>query len=295
MYYRRKIILALLQNCEDKLEKITLQKLLFLFTRMQESPNFHFVPYKYGCFSFQANADLFTLAKYGLITENNNEWIKTNSTDYIHLLKEKEKQVLKSVRQLFRSFKNKKDLIRHTYLNYPYFAINSNMAKKLLTQKEYNRVKKEKPVCKNMTLYTIGYEGITLEEYLNRLIQMDIKILCDVRKNALSMKYGFSKKQLTNATFNLGIKYIHFPEFGIESNKRVKLKTQNDYNNLFSVYKKETIVKTKASQEKILKLLHENKRIALTCFEADISRCHRTHIAEAITNLPSWKYELKHI
>ena len=177
MYYRRKIILALIQTYEGKLEKITLQKLLFLFARMQEKPNFHFVPYKYGCFSFQANADLCTLAKYGLVTENNNEWIKTNSTDYVNLLKEKEKQILKSVGQLFRSFKNQKDLIRYTYLKYPYFAINSNMAQKILTQKEYKIVKKHKPVCKKMVLFTIGYEGITLEEYLNRLIQMDIKIL----------------------------------------------------------------------------------------------------------------------
>lgn len=295
MFYRRKIILALIQTYEGKLEKITLQKLLFLFARMQEKPNFHFVPYKYGCFSFQANADLCTLAKYGLVTENNNEWIKTNSTDYINLLKEKEKQILISVKQLFKSFKNQKDLIRYTYLKYPYFAINSNMAQKILTQKEYKIVKKQKPVCKKMALFTIGYEGITLEEYLNRLIQMDIKILCDVRKNPLSMKYGFSKKQLSNAVTNLGIKYIHFPEFGIESNMRKNLDTQQDYDRIFKIYKNQTIAKTKTSQEKVINLLKEYQRVALTCFEADISRCHRTHLADAITKLPSWKYELKHI
>jgi len=47
-----------------------------------------------------------------------------------------------------------------------------------------------------MTLFTIGYEGISLEEYFNRLIKNDVKVLVDVRNNPLSMKFGFSKTQL---------------------------------------------------------------------------------------------------
>jgi hypothetical protein len=30
----------------------------------------------------------------------------------------------------------------------------------------------------------------------------------------------------------------------------------------------------------------------LTCFEANICQCHRKHLAEAIIQLPQWKYEL---
>jgi hypothetical protein len=46
MYYRRKILLALLEIFDNKLEKISLQKLLMLVTKQQEKPDFHFVPYK---------------------------------------------------------------------------------------------------------------------------------------------------------------------------------------------------------------------------------------------------------
>jgi uncharacterized protein (DUF488 family) len=42
-------------------------------------------------------------------------------------------------------------------------------------------------------------------------------------------------------------------------------------------------------------LLKKYKRIALTCFEANICQCHRKHLAEAITSLPGFSYELKHI
>jgi len=61
MYYRRKILLAILEAFGGELEKLQLQKLLMLFSEEQEEKAFHFVPYKFGCFSFQANADLSTM------------------------------------------------------------------------------------------------------------------------------------------------------------------------------------------------------------------------------------------
>lgn len=45
----------------------SLQKYLFLFTRNQDIPSFDFIPYKYGCFSYQANQDVLTMQKYGYI------------------------------------------------------------------------------------------------------------------------------------------------------------------------------------------------------------------------------------
>lgn len=60
--------MSLLQLFEGELEKIRLQKLLFLFTQQQAKAEYDFVPYKYGCFSYSANADLttsFNTSKYG--------------------------------------------------------------------------------------------------------------------------------------------------------------------------------------------------------------------------------------
>jgi uncharacterized protein (DUF488 family) len=45
----------------------------------------------------------------------------------------------------------------------------------------------------------------------------------------------------------------------------------------------------------IFDLLKHGKRIALTCFEANVNQCHRKHLAEAISFLPEFNYELKHI
>lgn len=93
----------------------------------------------------------------------------------------------------------------------------------------------------------------------------------------------------------LHIEYMHFADVGIQSEYRQELKTQEDYDNLFATYKKKTLPKTIPTQEKILDLLRVKKRIALTCFESDISQCHRKHLADAIVQLPGWTYALKHI
>jgi len=109
------------------------------------------------------------------------------------------------------------------------------------------------------------------------------------------MKYGFSKSHLQRYCENLGIRYVHFPEVGIQSEQRQELNTQADYDKLFAVYRQSNLTKTTVSQEKILNLLKEHKRIALTCFEANICQCHRKHLAEAIASLPSFEYEVTHI
>jgi len=186
-------------------------------------------------------------------------------------------------------------LMKHTYLNFPYWAINSKKAKEILSTEEFEKVADSKPQSDQTILFTIGYEGISLEEYLNRLLKNDVKVLVDVRNNPVSMKYGFSKNQLQCFCENLGIRYVHFPEVGIQSEQRRELNTQADYDQLFIVYRQNNLTQTRSSQVKIVNLLKEHKRIALTCFEANIRQCHRKHLAEAIESLLNYEYEVKHI
>lgn len=295
MYYRRKIILSLLQVFDGELEKIQLQKLLFLFTRFQkDKKTYDFVPYKFGCYSFQANADLSTLKKYGIVSETTKSWKKEDEVNYLTELTKEDKKTISDFRIIYAN-KTSDDLINLTYKRYPYFAINSTVAKEYLTEEDFKNLDNYRSFEEDITLFTIGYQGITLEAYLNKLIKNNIKVLCDVRKNALSMKYGFSKSQLKNACNGVGIEYIHIPEVGIDSEQRQELKTQTDYDILFEEYKNLNLKKSINSQTEILNILKKNRRIALTCFEADICQCHRKHLSEAITNLKGFKYTLEHL
>lgn len=294
MFYRRKVILALLHLFDRQIDKISLQKLLFLFTQRQKKAEYDFIPYRYGCYSFSANADLIAMVKKGILSETPSHFTSNETTNYFNVLKIDDKKLMLYVKDQYGKM-NTDDLMRHTYLNFPYTAINSIKAREIVTIQQLEKIINSRPTSSKTILFTIGYEGISLEEYLNRLLKNDVKVLVDVRNNPLSMKYGFSKSQLQRYCNSLEIEYAHYPEVGIQSEQRQELNTQADYDNLFAGYRKNNLTKTISSQEKILCLLKEKKRIALTCFEADICQCHRKHLAEAIENLPNFKYEVKHI
>lgn len=294
MYYRRKIILSLLQLFEGQIDKISLQKLLFLFTQRQAKADYDFIPYKYGCYSYSANADLTVMVRKGMLGETTTHFTSNETTDYLTTLKEADRKLMLDIKSLYGN-KSANALMKHTYLHFPYWAINSIKAKEILSEDEYTKVVNSKPKNSKTILFTIGYEGISLEEYLNRLLKNDVKVLVDVRNNPKSMKYGFSMHQLQRCCNSIGIDYLHLPEVGIRSEQRRELHTQTDYDTLFAVYRKENLAGTTATQKKILHLLKEKKRIALTCFEANICQCHRKHLAEAIEQHPDFVYEVKHI
>ena len=243
MFYRRKIILALIQLLGGELEKIRIQKLLFLYSQKKKNPEYEFIPYKFGCYSFSAKADLNTMVKNGSLLENENYFIKNNPDDFLKTLKVEDKKILSEVVQLYGNM-NSNSLIKHTYINFPYYAINSTIADKVLDEKQLEKVISSKKEVNETILFTIGYEGVSLEKYLNKLVSNDVKLLVDVRKNSLSMKFGFSKSLLKKYCESLSIEYIHIPEVGINSDQRQELNTQQDYDALFEVYKKTTLKET---------------------------------------------------
>ncbi len=294
MFYRRKVILALIQLFDFELEKLRLQKLLFLFCQYQAKPEYDFIPYKFGCYSYSANADLKAMVTREMLSESETSFQCIDKTDYLSQLKESDKTNLLKIVNLYGGLK-RNDLIKHTYIHYPYWATNSTMAENILSSAELDKVNEARTVKSNKTLYTIGYEGISLEEYLNRLIRNDVKVLVDVRCNPLSMKYGFNKNQLLKSCSSIGIEYIHIPDVGIQSDQRRELNTQADYDTLFVEYRKTNLTNSKSSQQRILDLLNEKKRIALTCFEANICQCHRKDLSEAIKVLSENKIEIHHI
>lgn len=308
--------MALLQELGGEAERLRFQKLLFLFSQEQaiakssaakasvskpasvktsaSKQSFHFLPYKYGAFSFQANADLHTMQKYELVKGTDHGWKVLDKQPYLPLLKKKDQKNLESTIAKFSNYSNA-ELLRYTYANYPYYAINSEVKAKYLNEAELQMVNATKEKGTKRRLYTIGYQGISLEQYINRLIANDVAILCDVRRNAFSMKYGFNKSQLQKACEGVGIEYVHIRELGIPSDKRTKLETQEDYDQLFAEYQATILEESEDYQKKVLSLLEGKGSVALTCFEAEICQCHRKPLAEKISQLPGFQYEIKHI
>lgn len=282
MYYRRKILIALIERAHrGVISKIALQKILFLLCARQ-AHHYHFVPYKYGMYSFTAANDLRVLTQhYQLIEEKSETYrILPQGRGCFEQLKEGEKVALMEITRRHNAQKTD-ELIAYCYDNYPYYTINSERA---LSPRQKKGVAQERQRISAQTapmLFTIGYEGIAIEEYLNKLIHNNVHVLCDVRKNPLSMKHGFSKSQLKNYCSNVGITYCHVPELGIASGQRKNLASQQDYERLFRSYKATLAGKKNAIME-VVALYKKHKRIAITCFEADVNCCHRNALAERL-------------
>ena len=285
----------MLEAFEGELEKIRLQKLLFLFCQTQEKADYDFIPYKYGCYSYSANADLSTMVAKGFLTESEKCFTKIDRIYYTNSLKPSDFAKLAIVKSLYANM-DSNALMKHTYRNFPYWAIHSIKANSILTKQELDQIDNHRfPDDNEVVLFTIGYEGGSLENYLNRLIKNGVRVLVDVRNNPISMKFGFSKNQLKRYCESIDIQYLHFPELGITSDKRKELNSQEDYENLFADYRLNNLTKTTVTQEKILSLLKIHEKVALTCFEANHCQCHRSHLAQSISKLPYFTYQIKHI
>ncbi len=293
MFYRRKIILSLLQLFNGELEKIRLHKLLFLYSQRKLNPEYDFIPYKYGAYSYSVNADLITMVKKRYLTENEFIYSKIDEKDYLKILKDGDRKLLEEVKSTYGKMSND-SLVKHTYINFPFYAIKSKIAEKILKKEYYQRVLNAIPIQDKSILFTIGYQGISLEKYLKNLVENNVQLLVDVRKNPLSQKYGFSKTLLKRYCESLDIDYIHIPKVGINSNQRKTLENQNDYDELFAIYKATTLREELDSQNHILDLVIKHKRIALTCFEANICQCHRLHLANSLKKLKPDLF-IKHI
>lgn len=292
-FNRQRLLLALLQSFNGKLSKLDLQKLLFLFVEEYGTKKkaYEFVPYHYGCYSFQANSDLKTMHNYGFLyldEKSNDIELLDKNMNYIDDLKEVDKISLNKFLQQYQNLSGN-NLIAHVYKRYPYYTLNSKIAHKF-SIKPY---KKQSVLFSEEAkdFFTIGYEGITFENYINKLILNDIQTLCDVRKNPFSMKFGFSKNMLKHALEQVGIKYIHLPELGIESEDRQTLDSLEDYKILFQEYETTTIQTDEAQKAlEYLSNLSKHEKIALTCFEKNIEYCHRGVIAKVLHN----KYGLEY-
>jgi len=284
LFKRQRVLLTLLNALDGAVGNTDFQKLLFLFIQeLGEEPSYEFVPYRFGCFSFTSYADKRSLIRKGFLEDNDQCWQLTATG--------KEAARKRAIQPITASrfCRLNKDLrgdalIAEVYRRYPYYAIRSEIIEKILPDDESRaRVTGAAPGKGKPGLATIGYEGKSLERYLNQLLQNGVTVLCDVRKNPLSRKYGFSKKTLAAACAGVGIRYEHLPELGIASESRRELKSQADYDALFAEYKRDTLPLRQQELDRIQQWIKsDEERVALTCYELLPKQCHRRCVADAL-------------
>jgi len=284
IFERQKRLLALLDAHRGDVGNLDFQKLLFLYCQEEkDKPIYDFVPYKYGGFSFTSYADKRRLVEQGLLGDQERNWTLTR-------LGKAAATVAPPIRTKMDQFARRHTrlrgdaLVAHAYRRFPYHAIQSEIAARVLAGDvtALQAIKKARPVAGAPGLSTIGYEGRSLEAYLNRLLLNGVTLLCDVRRNPLSRKYGFSKGTLSKSCEGIGIRYEHLPELGIATEKRQWLETQADYDALFALYVRDSLPKQCDALTKILQWIKSGERVALTCYEHAPEQCHRHCVAQAL-------------
>lgn len=142
-------------------------------------------------------------------------------------------------------------------------------------------------------LFTMGYEGTTIDSFIGSLQANNINCILDVRALPLSRKPGFSKTQLAGRLERVQIDYIHMRELGTPKDIRDKLKLTRDYVTFFE--KMETYLAGK--KEAILQAYDHvsNARCCLMCFERLADQCHRKLVAEKIRATNGDDVQIKHI
>ena len=296
LFERQRLLLTLLDAVGEPVGHTDFQKLLFLYMQGNAaSQSYEFVPYKFGAFSFTSYADKRKLIAEGLLIEDDQAWTLTEAGRAVARSQAVEPLRASSFCRQHAQLRGNA-LIAEQYRRYPYYATRSEILDKVRLEPEaLARIMAAKPKRQPAGLVTIGYEGRSLESYLNELLLGAVTVLCDVRRNPLSRKYGFSKGTLGKACEGVGIRYEHLPELGIASDQRQELRTQADYDALFTEYERDSLPLQGSALEKIQGWVGRGERVALTCFERMPEQCHRHCVAEALELMSGAKLRALHL
>lgn len=131
-----------------------------------------------------------------------------------------------------------------------------------------------------MKVFTIGYEGATMDSFLAALEGAGVRQVIDVRQLPLSRRPGFSKAPLEAALKERGIGYVHLKALGTPKPGRDAAK-KGDRATLEAVYAGQLeLPEAQAAAARMREMIAETPS-ALLCFERDPAMCHRTLLIAA--------------
>lgn len=134
-----------------------------------------------------------------------------------------------------------------------------------------------------MKIFTIGYEGATVDEVIAALQKADVTRLVDVRAVPLSRRPGFSKNVLAAHLENADISYTLLKPLGTPPEGREAARKGN-VKRLREIYlgQLETPEAMAATGE-LLGLAAEEP-CCLLCWERNPAECHRSILIEELGN-----------
>jgi uncharacterized protein (DUF488 family) len=277
MLTRQKVLLLMLKLAGRPVQRVELMKWCFLLRHESKTEGgssfYDFVPYKYGPFSFALYQEIEKLEAMSYVLPHGGQAWKLNAeldSSTTEVVPAVESEIRKLVR-VFGGLSNT-ELLDYVYQRYPAFTVNSEL------QKLASRPTAE------VAVYTAGYEGISIDSFLNLLVNSGIQRLIDVRSNPIARRYGFHKSTLTRLANRLEIEYRHFAELGIQSEVRQNYPANGDRAIMFDEYEGTTLASEATAVRAVSELVRARPSV-LVCMEADPTCCHRSRLARSVSKL----------
>jgi len=132
-----------------------------------------------------------------------------------------------------------------------------------------------------MRVFTIGYEGSTVSEFLAALESAGVERVIDVRALPLSRRPGFSKSPLKAALEEAGIEYVHLKALGTPAEGRAAARAGRR-EDLERIYAGQLELPEAIAQSAQMLDLAAERPSALLCMEREPAQCHRTLLLDAV-------------
>lgn len=131
-----------------------------------------------------------------------------------------------------------------------------------------------------MSIFTIGYEGLNIDNFLALLRSGCVETVVDIRELPLSRKRGFSKNGLRDMLNANGFAYRHMSELGCPKPIRDQYRQDGDWQRYKKDFKRYLSLKNDVIAD--LSEMAGSSNCALLCFEANYRMCHRSMVADAV-------------
>lgn len=132
-----------------------------------------------------------------------------------------------------------------------------------------------------MRIFTIGYEGATVPEFVSALEAAGVERVIDVRALPLSRRPGFSKSPLRAALEQAGIEYVHLKALGTPPDGRAAARAGR-HAELERIYAGQLELPEAIVQSAQMLELARERPAALLCMEREPAHCHRTLLLNSV-------------
>lgn len=138
---------------------------------------------------------------------------------------------------------------------------------------------------RRLDVATVGYQGATVHTFLDALRGAGTELLVDVRAVASSRRPGFAKSALAANLRGAGIDYLHLRDLGTPAPGRVAARGGR-HAEMRRIYLDHLETpEAQAALDALADIVRSGRRVCLLCFEAAAAHCHRTLVADALSEL----------